>query len=138
MIQLYVNNQLVDITESVGLFLNKKFEDVDNPTLYFADYSKTITLPMTANNKKIFSNFQRQDSVVTTETIDPRKKIPFQLLYNSQLVMEGFLKINNANTIITDNKYECELFSQFGLIMNELSEMTFNKYETQSYGGEKR
>ena len=137
MIQLYINNQLVDITESVGLFLNKKFEEIENPTLYFADYSKTITLPFTPTNKKIFDNYSRQDSVVTERTLDPRKKIPFQLLYNSQLVMEGYLKINNANTVYTDKKFECELFSQFGLVMNEISELTFNKYETQSYGGEK-
>ena len=137
MIQLYINSQLVDITESVGLFLNKKFEEVENPTLYFCDYSKTITLPFTSNNKKIFDNYSRQDSVVTDRTLDPRKKIPFQLLYNSQLVMEGYLKINNANTVYTDKKFECELFSQFGLIMNEIGELTFNKYECESYGGEK-
>lgn len=137
MIQLYVNNQLVDITESVGLFLNKKFEEIENPTLYFCDYSKTITLPFTSNNKIIFDNYSRQDSVVTDRTLDPRKKIPFQLLYNSQLVMEGYLKINNANTVYTDKKFECELFSQFGLVMNEISELTFNKYECESYGGEK-
>ena len=80
MIQLYINNQLVDIDESVGLFLNKKFEDVENPTLYFCDYSKTISLPFTSNNKKIFDNYSRQDSVVTINTLDPRKKIEFQLL----------------------------------------------------------
>ena len=137
MIQLYINNQLVDITESVGLFLNKKFEEIENPTLYFADYSKTISLPFTSNNKKIFDNYSRQDSVVTSNTLDPRKKIPFQLLYNSQLVMEGYLKINNANTVYTDKKFSCELFSQFGLIMQEIEQLTFNKYETQSYGGEK-
>ena len=57
MIQLYINNQLVDITESVGLFLNKKFEEIENPTLYFADYSKTIELPFTPTNKKIFDNY---------------------------------------------------------------------------------
>ena len=97
MIQLFINNQLVDITESVGLFLNKKFEETQNPTYYFSDYSKTITLPMTTENKKIFSNFNRADSVVTTNSIDPRQKIPYQLLYNGQLVMEGFCKLNNAN-----------------------------------------
>lgn len=137
MIELYIKNQKVDITESVGLFLNKKFEEIENPTLYFADYSKTITLPFTPTNKKIFDNYSRQDSVVTEQTLDPRKKISFQLLYNSQLVMEGFMKINNANSIVSDNKFECELFSQFGLVMNEIGELTFNKYETQSYGGEK-
>ena len=54
MIQLYINNQLVDITESVGLFLNKKFEEIENPTLYFADYSKTIELPFTPTIKRYF------------------------------------------------------------------------------------
>ena len=137
MIQLYLNNQLVDIDESVGLFLNKKFEDVENPTKYFADYSKTISLPFTSNNKKIFDNYSRQDSVVTERTLDPRKKIPFQLLYNNQLVMSGYLKINNANTCYTDKKFSCELFSQFGLVMQEISELTFNKYECVSHGGEK-
>ena len=68
MIQLYINNQLVDITEEVGLFLNKKWEEIENPTLYFADYSKTITLPFTPTNKKIFDNYSRQDSVVTINT----------------------------------------------------------------------
>ena len=137
MIQLYINSQLVDITESVGLFLNKRFEEVENPTYYFSDYSKTITLPFTTENKKIFDNFNRTDSVVTTSTIDPRSKIPYQLLYNGQLVMEGFCKLNNANSIYTDNHFELELFSQFGLIMSEIEELTFNKYDVQSNGGEK-
>ncbi len=137
MIELYIKNQKVDIDESVGLFLNKKFEEIENPTLYFCDYSKTISLPFTSNNKKIFDNYSRQDSVVTINTLDPRKKIEFQLLYNSQLVMSGYLKINNANTCYTDKKFECELFSQFGLVMQEIEMLTFNKYETQSWGGEK-
>lgn len=137
MIQLYINDKLVDITESVGVFLNKKFENVQNPTKYFCDYSKTITLPMTPNNKVIFDNYNRQDSLVTDNTIDPRKKIPFKLFYNSKLVMEGYCKINNANTIYTDNKFEIELYSQFGLIMHEIEELTFNKYECQIGGGDK-
>lgn len=137
MIQLYVNEQLVDVTESVGLFLNKTFENIQNPTTYFCDYSKTISLPMTTTNKKIFSNYQRQDSVVTTESIDPRVRIPFKLLYNSKLVMEGYMKINNANTIVSDNKFECELYSSFGLVMHEIEELTFDKYECQIGGGDK-
>ena len=137
MIQLYINSQLVDITESVGLFLNKRFEETQNPTYYFSDYSKTITLPFTTNNKKIFDNFNRQDSVVSTNTIDPRKKITFQLIYNGELVMEGFCKLNNANSIYTDNHFELELFSQFGLIMSEIEDLTFNPYEVQLKGGSK-
>lgn len=137
MIQLFIDNKLVDITTSVGLFLNKRFEETQNPTYYFSDYSKTITLPMTTNNKKIFSNFNRQDALVTNQTIDPRRKIPYQLIYNGELVMEGFAKLNNANSIYSDNHFELELYSQFGLIMSEIEDLTFNKYEVQSNGGEK-
>ena len=60
MIQLYLNDKEVDLTESVGLYLNKKFESLENPILYFADFSKTITLPMTPKNKIIFDNYSRQ------------------------------------------------------------------------------
>lgn len=137
MIQLYVDGKLVDIDKSVGLYLNKKFESLSNPTLYFSEYSKTITLPMTRNNKEIMFNYQRQDSVVTTVSIDPRHKTPFFLLYNGMKVMEGYLKINNANTCIKDNVFEIELFGSFGLIMNEFSQLTFNRYECESYGGTK-
>lgn len=137
MIQLYINGQQVDIDKSVGLYISKTFESVNNPTRYHSDYSKTITLPMTANNRKVFEQYQRQDSVVTTQGIDPRVKIPYQLLYNSELVMEGYLKINNANTCFKDNKFEVNLYGKFNAIINDMSQYTFNKYECESYGGTK-
>ena len=137
MIQLYINNQHVDIDKSVGLYISKTFESASNPTLYHSDYSKTITLPMTANNRRVFQQFQRQDSVVTSEGIDPRVKIPYQLLYNSELVMEGYLKINNANTCFSDNRFEVNLYGKFNSIINDIQQVTFNKYECVSFGGVK-
>lgn len=137
MIQLYIDSQPVEITQSVGLYLNKTFESLDNPTKYHTDFSKTITLPMTPANKKVFDNYNRQDSVVTTQTIDPRKKIPFYLLYNGNLVMDGNVRLLNADTMYEDNKFEVELYSAFGMIMNEIEQLTFNGYEVQSNGGDK-
>lgn len=137
MIQLYINNQEVDIDRSVGLYLTKQFETISNPTLYHSDFSKTITLPMTAKNKRIFLQYNRQDSLVTNESIDPRVKIPYILLYNSELVMDGYLKINNANTVFKDNRFEVELNGTFGMVMNEFAQLTFNKYECETNGGTK-
>lgn len=137
MIGLYIKNTEVDITEEVGLYLNKRFENLENPTKYYSDFSKTIKLPVTQKNKLLFDNYSRQDSVVTTGTLDPRKKTPFYLIYNGEKVMDGWLKINNSNTAIEDNVFEVELYSSFGLIMNEIGQLTFNKWETSSYGGVK-
>lgn len=137
MIRLYINKQHIDIDKSVGLFLTRTFDSTINPTLYHSDYSKTITLPMTANNRKVFEQFQRQDSIVTSQGIDPRVKVPYQLLYNLELVMEGFLRINNANTCFADNKFEVNLYGKFNSIVNDIQQYTFNKYECVSYGGTK-
>lgn len=137
MIQLVINKQHVDIDQTVGLFLTKTFDSAINPTLYHSDYSKTITLPMTANNRQVFQQYQRQDSVVTSQGIDPRTKVSYQLLYNSELVMEGYLKINNANTCFLDNRFEVNLYGKFNSIVNDIGQYTFNKYECVSFGGTK-
>lgn len=138
MIELYINNNRVDLNESIGLNLNKIFEDLEKPTNYFAEYSKTVSLPMTANNKLIFNNFNRQDHlVIGNKSIDPRNKIPFVLLWSGRLIMEGNVRLVNANTAVQDNKFEIELFSSFGAVMNEFSQITFNPYECNVKGGDK-
>ena len=66
MIQIIINGQEVDVDKSVGLYITKQYESVQNPTLYHSDFSKTITLPMTAKNRRIFEQYQRQDSAHRT------------------------------------------------------------------------
>ena len=127
MLQLYINNKPADIKEETIFALTKTFESVHNPTLYYADYSKTITLPVSAQNNAIFSNFNRLDSTVTNLSIDPTKKIPAYILNNQEPVLEGYVQLNNANTIYTEEKYEITFYSTLGLIMNIIKQLTFNK-----------
>lgn len=129
MITLIIENRIVDLSKSIGLYLNKTFENLQKPVDYYSDFSKTITLPMTPNNNEIFSHFNRHDSLVTNISIDPRKKLSFILLYNGNMLMNGSARLVNANTIYTDNKYEIELYSSFGMVINELKQLTFNKFE---------
>lgn len=129
MLTLYINGIEAELGQSVALNLTKTFENLSNPTDYYSEYSKTIELPITATNNKIFKHFYMADSMVTDQTIDPRKKQPFKLLWNSEVVMSGDAKLENANTILNDNKYEITLYSTFGMVMNELSQCTFNPYE---------
>ena len=127
MLTLYINNKLADISDGTLITVTKTYESISNPTLYYADYSKTVKLPISKRNNEIFSNFNRLDSVVTNVSIDPTKKIPFFILSNQEQVMEGYLRLDNANTIYTDEAYEVTLFSTLGLVMNELKLLTFNK-----------
>lgn len=126
MLELLINGKQADIKNESIIAVTKTYENVSNPLNYYADYSKTIKLPISRRNNDIFANFNRLDNIVTNVTLDPTKKIPFILLNNQEPVMEGYLKLENANTIYTDECYEVTLFSTFGLIINELKLLTFN------------
>lgn len=127
MLQLYVNNTLADLDEQTIISVTKTYESVTNPVLYYSDFSKTVRLPISANNNRIFSNFNRLDSAVTNLTIDPSKKQTFVITDNREPVMEGWLRLDNANTIWTDECYEVTLYSTLGMIFNTLKMLTFNK-----------
>ena len=127
MLELRINGKQADIKEESIIAITKQYESVNNPLNYYADWSKTVTLPISANNNAIFSNFNRLDSTVTNISIDPTKKIPCMILNNQEPVLEGYCKLENANTIWTDEKYEITIYSTFGLVMNELKLLTFNK-----------
>lgn len=130
-LELYINNALADIGDESIIAVTKTYETVENPLNYYAEYSKTIKLPLTERNNAIFSNFNRQDSIVANVTVDYTKKFPFLLLNNGEKVMQGTLKLENANTIYTDESYEVTLYSTFGLIMNTLGLLTFNPHATE-------
>ena len=87
MLELRINNQPADIKEETILAITKTYESVHNPLLYYADFSKTIKLPVSAQNNAIFNNFNRLDSTVTTTSIDPTKKIPAFVLNNQEKVL---------------------------------------------------
>lgn len=127
MLELRINSKTADIKEESIIAVTKQYESVSNPLNYYADWSKTVKLPISANNNAIFSNFNRLDSTVTNISIDPTKKIPCMILNNQEPVLEGYCKLENANTIYTDECYEITIYSTFGLIMNELKLLTFNK-----------
>lgn len=126
--ELYIDNQKVDLGSNEAIILlNKQFEDITNPTGYFADWSKTIKLPFSKQNNEIFDKIFRADSLVTNVTIDPCKRLPFRLLYNNQMVVRGYCKVNQVSYSLNKKAYEVNLFSTFGEIMNDLKQLTFNK-----------
>lgn len=127
MLELYINNQLADLKEETIIAVTKTYESLVNPTLYYADFSKTVTLPVSPRNNAIFNNFNRLDSTVTNVGIDPSKKIPYIVLNNKEAVLQGYLHLDNTNTVWTDEVYQVTLYSTLGFIFNEMKLLTFNK-----------
>ena len=60
MIELYINNTLVDIdqgsNDSFSILLQKTRTDYTNPTIVKNSFTKTVSLPGTDNNNKLFNH----------------------------------------------------------------------------------
>ena len=122
-IQLLLANNEVELTKNVQIPLNKSFQNTFNPTDIIVDYSKTISIPMTVINNKVLGNAYRLDRTIMDNIddmeniglyLDPTKKIPFNLIYNGQELMNGYAKFTSANYSKGNKCYNLNLFGSLG------------------------
>lgn len=64
-IRLIIENKEVELDESVHFSLNKQFEDLSNPTTIINDWSKTVSIPFSENNNKLFGHIYNPDKVIS-------------------------------------------------------------------------
>lgn len=134
-VQLYLENELVELDDSIKIPLNKTFDDIQDPTKIVVDYSKSINIPMTKYNNSIFGNIYRLDKTIVNSGdnvnigiyFDPSKKIPFKLLYNYQLILTGYAKFLSASYSENNAYYTITLYSTLGDVFKKLQSVTTSK-----------
>jgi hypothetical protein len=117
-IQLYINNQLVDVTDDMDILLDKDFSS-DKHVIEEVNYSFDIDIPITINNKKIFGYIDNFDT--------PNK---FGKTYNARLnaddvtLLEGKFIMNN----IDNDNFSGNLYVPSSQTLKDvLGDMTLNK-----------
>ena len=135
--QLFIENFEIELNEGVQFLLNKEFEDLSNPTDIINDWSKTVSIPFTENNNKIFGYIYNQNRVIVsdgTDTgytkmgiyFDPTKKLDFRLVYDNFVLMEGYAKMIDIKMTDYTGTYNITLNGQLGKIFQELKKITFD------------
>ena len=101
-LQLYVENQLVEMFDDESITLTQTIQDVRSIDKIFSDFSKTFSVPASETNNKIFKHFYNYEIL---EGFDARKKIDAELYLNYKLFKKGkvklegtTLKLNKAHT----------------------------------------
>jgi hypothetical protein len=84
LVELYINNKLADITDSIKITLDKVVSEYRNPTKKTGSYSQAFTLPFTANNKAIF--FNENDKQIVGKF---KKTYEAQLIVNGEAIVTG-------------------------------------------------
>jgi hypothetical protein len=110
----------------IQILLNKQFEALENPSRYHTEFSRSIQIPFSSTNNKIFSMIFNTSSVVTNKTIDPRKKLNFVLLFDNEVITKGYAKVSNIYDDQKNKYYVLNLFSSLGYIFNEIKQFTFS------------
>lgn len=132
-IQLYLADQELELNNKVSFPLNKTFENLYNPTDIIVDYSKSINIPITQRNNKIFANAYRLDKTVVAGDanigmyLNPIKRIPFKMFYNGNLLLEGYAKFVSATNSISNRYYTINLFGIIGEVFQELMNVVTNE-----------
>ena len=72
-VHLFIGGMEVEFKTSPDILYNFKIDDVTSPAAVKNTYSKTISIPSTRNNDKIFDNFFNNDYRTTGTNFDAAK-----------------------------------------------------------------
>jgi len=122
MIQLFVNNKEIDISEGIDIPLTFSQADAKNPEKRKRNFSKTIKIPGTRKNNLFFqSAYNLHISDVYGDLIgfdfDPTLRYPARVLRNGKPIFKGSAQLVKAVTRsdVTNgrqNEFHINLFSE--------------------------
>lgn len=123
MIEIYIDNKKLDLTEEININFTYSSVDTQNPSVVKNSFSKSINIPGTFNNDHIFGNIWRFDSYITsgfpnqfTEIFfDPHKRTPFMVLQNGSMIENGYAVLDSINiTSEREHSYNITLYGGLG------------------------
>lgn len=127
-IQLFVNNQKVDLPEELSLPMNWTFTDLTHPTAVKNSFSKTLTLPGTPTNNSVFDKFFDTKHLIVN--FDPADRIPFELFSGSSLIETGYVTLNRVVRSSSSWNYEVTLYGGLGDFLFSISSSTLEDLST--------
>ena len=132
-------NEKLDILQEIDLNITRSIADIREPWTRQGDWSKTIILPGTKNNNKVFGHlFEVEQSIVGSgqfaPDFNPNLKAECMVFVDGMEQMRGFLRLLQINVTDSDLiEYECAIFGTtanfFSIIeAGKLNELDFSTY----------
>lgn len=135
MIRLFLENREVELNEKVAFAINKQFEDVTSPTDIKNDWSKTVEIPFTQSNHKLFGDLFKVDRLIVEGDsslmgmyFDPYKKVNFRLQWGDTVIMQGYAKNVSVSKVVNgEGHYSITLNGELGKVFQEMKKITFDQ-----------
>ena len=122
--ELYINGNKVEFDSAgVSILFQRQRTEYTNPTIVKNSFTKTIKIPGTKINNRIFNEIWKLDRVQWSNAFNASKRTPFILINNGNLVEQGYVKLNNIvwNSNTNSYTYEVTLYGELGNLLYGLS-----------------
>ena len=113
-VKLFINSQEVEFASSPDILFTFQVDEMTNPTVVKNSYSKSLVIPGTKQNNRIFGGIWNVERVQDIMTFNPSKKAPFTIYHNGEIYQTGYVKLLDIS--INNNKieYNVSLFGGLG------------------------
>lgn len=125
-VRIYLENYQIDTDDNSIIAMTMCYSYLEDPTTVAGDYSKTIKIPGTVNNNKIFGQIWNLDRTVlygdsnTSVYFNPSKKTEAKIYIGPEIFKTGYVQLNN---IIKDKNvitYEITFYSELCNVLHNL------------------
>lgn len=113
MVEIYISGQQIDLYDNVSIPITYSISDIKNPDKREGTYSKTITIPGTKTNNKLFSNIFKINKLSLITDFNPNLKVDCLILEQSIEILRGSLRLLSINYLEDGEiSYECAVFGE--------------------------
>ena len=142
--ELFLEGQLADIRQDLGMQLSYAIDDVNKYGSRETSFSKTIVLPGTANNNKLFgfvgelgsNNLYAPGAANVFSNFNPAQTTKAELRANGLLLLKGVFRLTGVMQDKGHIEYEGNLFGELGGFISaigdgKLQDLNFSEYNHQ-------
>jgi hypothetical protein len=134
------NTWNVDLYDSVPMPINKSIVDIREPDKRQSDYSKSLTIPGTANNHSIFSAiFNLDRATINTSSLNfnpdfnPNLKADAILYRKGIPQLTGYIQLASIKNVDGAIEYECVIIGKFANLFQDLGELNLSELDLSDY-----
>jgi len=134
-VSIFVNNQSIDLLENVSIPITYSIADIRNPEQRQGTFTKTISIPGTKTNNKLFSHIFKISKLSISTDFNPALKADCLILEDSIEILRGSLRLidisyqENGEIV-----WNCAVFGQtsdlfFSINNDKLSDLDLSAYD---------
>lgn len=112
-LQLYVNNERVDLFKDEQVSFNQSIQNIKDPAKIFTEFTQTFTIPASKTNNIIFQHYYNYD---IQDGFDARDKVEALIELNNITFQRGYVTLNG--TELKNNQIYAYKITFFGKTVN--------------------